>query len=116
MKKYRDTNPAFDYEIEASQVNQSTAVELSLLGDHGVSVEIDPETRDRTIGVNIPTATGVRRASEADGDWVVRNSKGEFFVLGDATFQQHYVEVDVVQPKTSIDLFHERGGKINGQG
>lgn len=114
MKKYRDTNPAFDYQVEAAQVSQSTAAELSRLGDNGVAVEINPETKERTIGVNIPTAMGMERASEADGDWVIRNSKGELFVMGDATFRQHYVEVDEVQPKTSIDLFKNRGGKIDG--
>lgn len=116
MKKYRDTNPAFDYTVEAAQVSQSTAAELSRLGDNGVAVEIDPETRKRTVGVNVPTRAGMERASEADGDWVIRNSKGELFVMGDETFQQHYVEVDEEAPAAQFrDLFVERGGKVNGE-
>lgn len=123
MKKYKDTNPAFDYQIEAAQVSQSTAAELSRFGDNGVAVEIDPETKKRTVGVNIPTSMGMERASEADGDWVIRNSKGELFVMSDATFKQHYLTVEdyerdmaeIEKPSATEDLFRNRGGKINGE-
>lgn len=115
MKKYRDKNPAFDYQVEAAQVNQSTAAELARFGDNGVAVEIDPETKKRTVGVNIPTQLGMERASEAEGDWVIRNSKGMLFVMGDETFKQHYEEVDAPGKHRGepVNIFKNRGGKVN---
>lgn len=116
MKLYKDNNPAFDYQVEAVKVTQDTVAEISQMAGNGIVVEIDPETRERTVGVNIPTREGMTRASEADDHWVIRNKFGEFFVMGDGTFQAHYVEADVEAPAVQFrDLFHERGGKHNGR-
>lgn len=110
MRKYQHKYLT-NIQVEAERVGQDTYAPLAVkLGAHVIK-EIDRETDEVFMGLNVLTSTGWNRASE--GDWVVDSPVG-FFVLGDDLFQQRYEEI-VEEPDGPRDLFKERGGKVNGE-
>ena len=100
--------------VMAEQVGQDTYAPLAhKLGAHVVK-EVNKETGESFVGLNVLTHAGWVRASE--GCWIVDSAAG-IFVLTPAHFKAKYEEGDEEEDYDTMiarTLFVERGGKING--
>lgn len=114
MKRYRHRELA-GVEVTAEVVNQDTYAPLAhMLGAHVVK-EVNKETGETFMGLNVLTSAGYVRASE--GTYVVDSAVG-IFVLTPAHFEQKYEEIKEETDHlgmTEGSLFLQRGGKINGE-
>lgn len=97
--------------IEAEQVQQDTYAPMAVELNAHVVKEVNKETGEEFIGLNVLTSHGWVRASE--GCWVVKSAVG-VFVLTPTHFGQKYEEVKP-EAANHVDLFAARGGKINNQ-
>jgi hypothetical protein len=74
-------------EVEANSLTPENAEALAIWCGGVAVVEHDAFNHAQTYaGVNVPTFRGMQRASE--GDWIVRNAKGFFYIVKHHKFQE----------------------------
>jgi hypothetical protein len=89
MQRYRDLGAE---EVEAELLSKQNVKELAAWCNGGVVEEFDPFNPSlKTVGINVPTPDGKKRASEFDV--IIRNSQGEFRVLSEWRFLQMYTSI-----------------------
>lgn len=101
-------------EVTAEQVGQDTYASLAHSLGAQVVKEINKETQEVFMGLNVLTRSGFVRASE--GCWIVDSAVG-IFVLTPTHFEQKYEEIidPIATQSAHLDAFKARGGKVNGE-
>lgn len=74
--------------VEAIQITPDSVHRAALWCGGRETEEIDDETGERTVGLNVPTLEGVDRASH--GWYVVKDVNGEFKVKSPGQFEREY--------------------------
>lgn len=89
--------------IMAVQINQESITEATMLTHGHVAVEVDPETNERSVGLNVAAIDGVKRAST--GDYVIRDAAGALHVRKAEAFEEKYAEYPTgANPGAHIDV------------
>ena len=97
MQQYRKKGMPGAAPVQAVQIAQDTIAEASMLTHGHVVVEIHPETDERTVGINVATVHGVKRAST--GDFVIRDAAGGLHVMGQVEFLFTFDRVEEELPR-----------------
>lgn len=88
-KYHKKLTPAF--EVEAALLTDDNASEISnWAGGAQIVEEEHALTHTRTEGLNVVTADGKKRASV--GQYVVKDSAGNFYVVNPGVFEAQYTE------------------------
>lgn len=93
-------------EVEALQVTVATAKRIAEWCGGEVIEETDPVTSVVTLGINVPTIAGIKRAS--DGDYVIMTPNGRFCPLDKDVFESAYardVTITYDKPSAVAELY-----------
>lgn len=99
MQKYKRKGMPNAAVIQAVQIGQDTIAEACMLTHGRVVVEIDPETKERTVGINVAAIDGVKRAST--GDYVIRDAGGALHVRKRGDFESKYDRYEEELPRST---------------
>lgn len=79
-------------EIEARRLYPDKVEDIAHWCGGGFVREIDALDPSKTfVGINVPTPDGPKRAQE--GDWIVKDQYGAFYIMKPAIFQMTYEDV-----------------------
>lgn len=88
MAYYRQTPD----QVEAFQLTPENHSMLAIWCGGREREEIDPETGDRTVAINVPAIDGPVRASE--GDYIIKDARGRFTRMSEKAFEAEYRIID----------------------
>lgn len=78
--------------VEAIQLLPSNSEQAAIWCGGTIVEEIDPETKERKVAMNVPTINGVIRVGE--GDFVFKNQQNRICVMPKKQFLLRYEIVD----------------------